>query len=507
MTAAFIPQHADDFPSLGWALLDWYAAFLPSPRDPAEPLQLVDDQALGIVEFYRLHPVTGARIYRRGYDRLSKGKGKSPKAAAWAIGEFAGPVRFDGWDAHGQPVGRPWGTMGDPRPWVQIGAVSEDQTDNTWSVIHYFLTENDGHAADALGIDAGLTRCFLRGIPGAKMEPVTAAAGSREGQPLTANLLDESHLMVPSNGGVRLASTMRRNAAKMGGTSYETTNSFVIGRDSVAESSYNAVRKGSPGIYADEVEAPHEINGVAVNESAPDEVLLEALRVAYGDSYWVDLPRLVADTRDPSNKWEDSARFFFNWNQRDTAGWSVVSRSDWMARAGDAGPLASKGFAALSVGPDMAMSALSFAALRVDGLLQVETAHHAPGTAWTIEACKRAQADTGSPIIVDPRSPTAGIIEQLKAAGVKLRLVTTPEWIEACAAWQNLVNNGGLVHLGASNLTEAVRLAEARRHGEAWVLSGSRSAGDITAVESVALALIGARAPAVKKPVAPRRLR
>ena len=78
----FVPQHEDDFPSLGWQLLDWFAEFLPSPRDPSEPLIFVDDQALSLVEFYRLHPVTGARIYRRGYSRRSKGKGKSPWAAA-----------------------------------------------------------------------------------------------------------------------------------------------------------------------------------------------------------------------------------------------------------------------------------------------------------------------------------------------------------------------------------------------------------------------------------------
>ena len=228
----FIPQHEDDFPSLGWGLLDWFAEYLPSPRDPSEPLIFVDDQALSLVEFYRLHPVTGQRVYRRGYSRRSKGKGKSPWAAAWVIGEFAGPVRFDGWDASGQPVGRPWGTRGDPRPWVQCGAVSEGQTDNTWSVVHYFLTENDGKAADALGIDPGLTRCLMPAKPGAKLEPVTTSAGTREGQALTAALLDESHLLVQSNGGTRIAEVLRDNVSKMAGTSFETTNSFIIGEKS-----------------------------------------------------------------------------------------------------------------------------------------------------------------------------------------------------------------------------------------------------------------------------------
>ena len=255
------PSHPDDFPSLGWQILDWCADVLPSPRDPASKLLFTDEQAMQIVEWFRVDPKAERLVYRRGYSRRSKGWGKSPVEAAKAIAEFAGPVRFGGWDAAGQPVGMPWGTKDAPRAWVQIGAISEDQTDNTWSVIHYFLTENEGRAADALKIDAGLTRCFLRNQPGAKMEPVTSAAGSREGQPITYGVIDESHLMVAANGGVKLAKVIRRNAAKMSGRSYETTNSYEIGLESVAETSHMAVLMGSPGIFADETEAPRSIEG------------------------------------------------------------------------------------------------------------------------------------------------------------------------------------------------------------------------------------------------------
>ena len=88
-------------------------------------------------------------------------------------------------------MGRPWGRKGDPNPWIQIAAVSEDQTDNTYSVLYELLTANDGAAADDLRVDVGLTRCFLRDRPG-KLEPVTASAGSREGQPITDATLDEA---------------------------------------------------------------------------------------------------------------------------------------------------------------------------------------------------------------------------------------------------------------------------------------------------------------------------
>lgn len=475
------PQHEDDFPSLGWALLDWYAEFLPSPRDPSDPLMLVDDQALAIVEFYRLDPRTGARVYRRGYSRRSKGKGKSPWAAAWCIGEFAGPVRFDGWDAYGQPVGRPWGTKGDARPWVQVAAISEDQTDNTWSVIHYFLTENDGKAADALGVDAGLTRCYLRGVPGAKMEPVTAAAGSREGQPITAGLIDESHLMSPSNGGVKLARTIRRNVAKMGGTSFETTNAFVVGAESVAESSCDAVRNGSPGIFADEVEAPREIDGVPVDLNAPDAVLDKALKVAYGDSWWIDTPRLVSDMRDPSNRWVDSARFFLNWNMHETALGAKIDIDKWRAAHIPEGLL-------VDVQPGRCVFAIDSThgakqvAVAVGAGHQtepyVELMHAQPGSAWLPEwLVERVRKWEPLAIGIDAHGAAGGLVGPIRAAfndaGIDpdlLRVVTTSEMKQWCEAFLLDIEEGRLRVPEASGPLDAAALnASERKVGDGWL--------------------------------------
>lgn len=305
------PSERKPFPSLGWSFLYWAYDHLPSPRDHSEPLTFTPEQAAGLVEWFAVDVETGKRfIYRRGCSRRAKGWGKSPREAAKAIGALVADVVPDGFDADGEPVGRPWGTGGLPHAWVQIAAVSEDQTDNTYSVLYELLTANDGKAADELRVDVGLTRCFLRDRPG-KLEPVTASAGSREGQPVTEAVLDETHLWTPQNGGVKLARTLRRNVAKMAGRSYETTNSFVPGEESVAEATHKAVESGAAGIYYDAVEAP------PVKEDDPDEKLLEALKVAYGDSWWVDLQRLLADIRDPDQPWEDSQRFFFNWNVDD----------------------------------------------------------------------------------------------------------------------------------------------------------------------------------------------
>lgn len=485
------PEHPDDFPSLGWALLDWWADALPSPSDASAPLVFTDEQALQLVEWFRLDPVTGKLVYRRGYSRRAKGWGKSPVEAAKSIAELVGPVRFGGWDAYGEPVGVAW-----PMPLVQIAATSEEQTANTWSVIFNLLTENDGKAADLLGIDAGLTRCLVRDNPGAKLEFVTAAAGSREGARPTYTSLDETHLWTASNGGVKLFDVLRRGIAKTQGRLYETTNSFEIGRGSVAESSFNAVKHGSPGIFADEVEAPREIDGVPVDEHASDEVLIAALDVAYGKSSWVDRRRLVEEVRDPAAKWADSCRFFFNWNQTDSAGWQVISRADWSNCAG-APAECGQGWAGLAVGADQRIAALSYAALQTGGRRQIEVVRHEPGTGWLVAACVAAQAETGQPIWVDPKSPAAGVIPALVKAGVRLHEATLAELVAGCAALLNEVNSGQVVHLGAGSLTEAVRMAEARRTGEAWVFSARASAGDICPLDAVTLAAMASRsAPA-----------
>lgn len=304
------PQFEGELPSLGWEILDWLSTYLPSPRNHDEPLVLTDSQALHLVRWYSIHPETGKLIYRRSCQRGAKGVGKSPVEAVKAIAELAGPVRFAGWDASGEPVGRPWGTMGDPQAWVQIAAVSEAQTENTHSVVYDLLTANDGAASEALRIDAGLTRSFLRdGKRRGKLEPVTASAGTREGQPVTYAVLDETHLWTRANGGMKLARTLRRNVGKMDGRSSETTNSFEPGEGTVAEQTHKAAERGTEGILYEAAEAPR-----LDLEKATDAELREALAVAYGDAWWVDLDRLVREIRDPDTPPEDAMRFYLNWN-------------------------------------------------------------------------------------------------------------------------------------------------------------------------------------------------
>lgn len=281
------------------------AEHLPSPSDDKLPLILTDEQAQLVVAWYTLDD-RGIFVYRRAIVEMAKGWGKSPLAGAISIAELAGPVLFDGWDAEGEPVGVAWGTGDRPPPLVQIAAVSEDQADNTYGAIFQMLGARHGKVAEDCGIDLGRTRLYLIDRPG-ELHAVTASAGSREGQRLTFGVPDETHLWTRSNGGVRLADTLRRNAAKMGGRTFETTNAPILGEKSVAERSGLDVERGFSGIL--------HVNRRPSTEPQPDwsdEQLVEALDFTYGDAYWIDRLRLVKEIRDPSTEWDDALRYFFN---------------------------------------------------------------------------------------------------------------------------------------------------------------------------------------------------
>lgn len=304
------PTDHKPFPSLGWAVLDWTYAYLPSPSNDRSPLVYTPEQARRIVEWYEIHPTSGQFVRLRMVLEEAKGFGKSPFAGSLNLAEFRGPVCFDGWDANGEPVGVPWGTGKRPRPWIQIAAVSEDQTDNTLGAIYAMVAARSGKVADELGIDLGRTRLLIKDMPGAVLEPVTASAGSREGQRLTNATLDETHLWTPRNGGVKLARTIRRNIAKMGGRSVETTNAPLLGERSVAEQSDPDNPQSGVLHYARRAR-------VEPSPDWTDDQLAAELAYVYDDGSgkpvpWSDPPRLVREMRDPANSWDDALRYWFN---------------------------------------------------------------------------------------------------------------------------------------------------------------------------------------------------
>ena len=345
-------------PTLGWIVLAWLMRHLPSPRDETQLYRPADWQAARTLRWYELEP-TGKRLWNRVHDTDPKGKGKSPQAAAIAIVEFRGPVVFDGWaeagelyrcSRHGcscgwvyryedgEAKGRPWGSPGLPSPWIQIAAVSESQTANTWAALHAFLAANDRRLAKWLNLDAGRTLVYWRDKVDAKIERVTSSAASRTGQPLTHALLDEPQEQTPELRGPELAQTILENLTKMDGWAHFTGNRPVLGRGSVAELlGYRYVGgRWEPAPPAPRVLHMGREPSVLPREDMTRDELRPLLLEVYEETPWTPVERILDDLEDRvAYPWSEVWRLFLNlpWDPASERAW--LPPDTWAARAGE----------------------------------------------------------------------------------------------------------------------------------------------------------------------------
>jgi hypothetical protein len=313
------PEVPGEFPTLGYQVADWIETrcAIPDREEVGNPFLLTDEQLRFLLHFYRLDPETGDFVYVRGGQLVRPQKwGKGPLSAALVCAEAQGPVRFDGWDAAGEPVGKPWAT-----PLIQITAVSEDQTENIYSALLPMIELGALHAEIE---DTGLGRINLPG--GGKIEPVTASAISRLGQRITFSAQDQTESWLASNKGRKLADAQRRNLAGTGGRWLSTPNAWDPTENSVAQyTAEEEVKLG--GVYEDDIEPPENLS---IRNKAERR---RALRIVYGDSLsgrrggkkgaiasWLGLDRIDSEIvallgRDPGQ----AERWYLNRKEADEA--------------------------------------------------------------------------------------------------------------------------------------------------------------------------------------------
>lgn len=310
------PEVPGEYPTLGYQVADWIESrcAIPDRELVGDPFLLTDEQLRFLLAFYRLNE-QGKFVYHRGAQLTRSQKwGKGPISAAWICAEAQGPVLFDGWDANGEPVGKPW-----PTPLIQVTAVSEDQTDNVYTALLPMIELGALHGEIE---DTGLGRINLPG--GGKIEPVTASGRSRLGQRITAAVEDQTESWLKSNGGRTLADNQRRNLAGMGGRWLSTPNAWDPAEESVAQ--YTAEHEHD-GVLHDDIEPPESLSIRNKTERR------RALRIVYGDAVagtrngekhtvkpWIDLDRIEAEIlallpRDPAQ----AERFFLNRKRADEA--------------------------------------------------------------------------------------------------------------------------------------------------------------------------------------------
>ena len=338
------PTYDGEVPTLGYVAIDWITEMLAAP-DEADYTPFIPyvEQEDFLLAWYEINPETGRFRYHRGVLGRPRGWGKSPLLGAIAILEGLGPIVPDGWDADGQPVGKPWSEI--RTPVIHIAAVSEEQTKNTWDPILEMLRDEAPVHDHYLGVDPMETTVLLNSSGRSRIEKRTSAARSIKGAKPVYSSLDQTEEWVQRNGGVKLATVMRSNAAKIGGRTLESPNAFIPGEGSVAEGSasyWNDIRMGmakDEGLLYDHREAPGS------TDITDHDSLLTGLRIAYGDSSGhadgcvlhdppcdpghVDLERLISTIWDPAQDSQQSRSDFLNQITHASDSW--LSSPAWKA--------------------------------------------------------------------------------------------------------------------------------------------------------------------------------
>ncbi len=156
------------------------------------------------------HPWAGRRRFKRCGLSVRKGLAKTEKQALIAYVELHpdGPTRFDGWDARGNPVGRPV-----VAPYIPMLSVSVEQVEElAFGALTYICLEGE----DAALFDVTQERiCRLddRGREDGKAVPLANSPGARDGARTTLNCFDEPHrLYLPRQ--LKAHDTMAANLPK-----------------------------------------------------------------------------------------------------------------------------------------------------------------------------------------------------------------------------------------------------------------------------------------------------
>lgn len=212
-----------------------------------------------------------------------------------------------------------------PAPWIQVAAVSREQTRNTMTLLGPMLSKE---AVSEFGVDLGKEIIYCRGT--GRIEAVTSSPRALEGGRPSFVLKNETQHWIEANAGIEMSRAINRNLGKSrdgAARSLAIQNAHVPGEGSVAEADYdawNAICEGrskSSGVYYDATEAP-------AGTELGDELSLRAgLVAARGDSVWLDVDRLVEEIMDTTTPVEMSRRFYLN--QVVAASDSLVSAKEW----------------------------------------------------------------------------------------------------------------------------------------------------------------------------------
>lgn len=317
------------------------------------PARLDDEKRAAVWKAYEVYPkgheYEGRRRFRRVRFSWRKGTAKTELGGWISYAELhpEGPVRFDGWDASGNPVGRP---VRDP--YIPMLAYTEEQVfELAYGVLYTICTE--GPDADLFDVTLErILRLNERGSADGKAVPLANSPNARDGARTTFQYYDETHrLVLPSH--LAAYETMEANLPKRpldDPWSLGTTTAGVPGQGSVAEKD----KDEAEAIARGEVEEPelfyfhrqagtsHPKSGITYDlKLLADRV--EAIREASGPAVaeWSDVRGIAKQWDRPGSDHRYLERTWLNrWTQADAQAfdpdrWAGLTDSSFSIPHGD----------------------------------------------------------------------------------------------------------------------------------------------------------------------------
>jgi phage terminase large subunit-like protein len=326
--------------TLGWGVLNWWANYVKTPggEHAGEAFMPTLEQARWVLWWYAVDE-DGRYKHRNGVFRRIKGHGKDPLAAALALAELCGPVAFDFFDLKGDPVGKPRHAA-----WIQVVAVSQDQTRNTMSLFPVMVSQQLKRE-----FKLEVNKTIIYSAAGGRIEAVTSSPHSMEGNRPTFVIRNETQWWIESNDGHALANVIEGNVSKIPGSrTLSICNAHIPGEDSVAERDYDAwqaVRSGQAvdvGTLYDALEAPADTPVSEIPSQREDPAgyaagvqrLREGIEIARGDSIWLPVDSILESVLDVRNPVTESRRKFLNHVTATEDAWIAPYEWDAIAETG-----------------------------------------------------------------------------------------------------------------------------------------------------------------------------
>ncbi len=290
------------WPTLGpqvCAFIETYLVF--GPGDLRGEPAVLDDEKRGLI--YRMyevfpqgHPQAGRRRFKRCAISLRKGTAKTELAAWLAAAELHpyGPVRCDGWDAHGQPVG-----VGVRDPYIPMVAYTEEQSDELaygalrWILLYSPLVDD---------FDVGIER-IMRITGDGKAVSLATAPDARDGARTTFQIFDETHRLnaprVKSAHRTMLANIPKRRLADA--WSLEITTAPAPGEGSVAEDTMDYARQVADGKIEDSrLFFFHRQASDSHDLTTPEGVRAAVIEASGPAAAWSDIDGIAEQWKDPT---------------------------------------------------------------------------------------------------------------------------------------------------------------------------------------------------------------